>query len=378
MAAWYDEGLERRARAYDRQQGLLFILRFALLFALAAGFWTSGWSRGLAEGLQGRFDFRYGWIPVHLCFVAMSVFGYEAILFPLSVYADHTLERAHGRAAQEFGPWFRGYALTLTIEIGIVTVGFTGLYALMRAFPSSWWLPATGLYALLAVGLGEWGPSQLLPKVRPPVAASDSELEEELRRLGREANLEIEGLARWNFEHQEDLDDVCLTGRGRKVRAIYSAWAWDKLGRTGRAFAAARQMQRRRSGSALGVQGLQVFMAGTVFWGAERIAAAAALVRGHPGAEAPEAFPFLVVALFSLAAGAGMVVHAFERHLELNADRFALRHAGGKEALLECLRMEFEREPFAVEVPAWQEWLLRRRPSALRRLERAEEEAGAR
>ena len=109
-----------------------------------------------------------------------------------------------------------------------------------------------------------------------------------------------------------------------------------------------------------------------------RIADAAALVRGHPGAEAPEAFPFLVVALFTLAAAAGMVVHAFERHLELNADRFALRHAGGKEALRECLRLEFEREPFAVEVPAWQEWLLRRRPSALRRLERAEEEAGAR
>ena len=51
MAAWYDEGEERLARAYDRQQGLLFILRFALLFALAAGFWTSGWSRALAEGL---------------------------------------------------------------------------------------------------------------------------------------------------------------------------------------------------------------------------------------------------------------------------------------------------------------------------------------
>ena len=377
MAAWYDEGEERLARAYDRQQGLLFILRFALLFALAAGFWTSGWSRALAEGLQARFDFRYGWILVHLSFVALSIFGYEAILFPLSVYADHTLESARGRTAQEFGPWFRGYALTLTIEVGIATAGFTGLYALMRAFPSSWWLPATGLYALLAVGLGEWGPSQLLPKVRPPVAANDPELEEDLRRLGREANLEIDGLARWNFEHQEDMDDVCLTGRGRKVRAVYSAWAWDKLDRTGRAFAAARQMQRRRSRAAQGVQGLQVFMAGAVFWGAERIADAAALVRGHPGAAAPEAFPFLVVALFTLAAAAGMVVHAFERHLELNADRFALRHAGGREALLECLRLEFEREPFAVEVPAWQEWLLRRRPSALRRLESAEKEAGA-
>ena len=38
MPAAFDERREAQARAYDRSQALLFLLRFALLFALAALF----------------------------------------------------------------------------------------------------------------------------------------------------------------------------------------------------------------------------------------------------------------------------------------------------------------------------------------------------
>ena len=192
MEAWCDERREAQARAYDRSQALLFLLRFALLFALAAVFWLSGFSRALAEGLREWFSFPYSWSLVAVAFLALSVFGYEAILFPLSVLADYSLEKARGRLAAEFGEWLRGYAATLLLEVAIVTAGFTGIYLLMRLFPAGWWLGAAAAYAALVAGLGEWGPSRLLPRVRPPVPGGDALLEEELRQAGREAGLEIE------------------------------------------------------------------------------------------------------------------------------------------------------------------------------------------
>ena len=88
MAAWHDERLEAQARAYERSQAWLFLLRFALLFALAAVFWISGLSRSLAEGLQGWFSFPFAWPLVFVAFAALAVFGYEAVLFPLSVLAS--------------------------------------------------------------------------------------------------------------------------------------------------------------------------------------------------------------------------------------------------------------------------------------------------
>lgn len=371
MAVWYDERREAQARAYDRSQALLFLLRFALLFVLAAAFWMSGGSRALAAGLKGWFSFPLAWPLVCASFTALAVFGYEAILFPLSVLADYSLERAHGRLDAEFGAWLRGFAATLLLEIGIMTAAFTGLYVLMRLFPAFWWLAATGAYALLVVGLGEWGASWLLPRVRPPAPVHDAALEEELRRVGRAAGLEISGAAWWDFEHQDKLEAVRLTGAGRRRRVVFSARAWRGLGRREQVFLASRQMAWLQNGRAAAVQALHVALAGGVFFGAARISDWAARAHGLPGAVAPEAFPFWVVSLFALAALAGVAAHAVVRRVELRADRFALRQAGGAEVLLACLRQEFERAPFAADAPGWQVALLRQMPTPARRVAQA-------
>lgn len=373
MSAWYDERREAQARAYDQAQARLFVLRFAFLFALAAVFWLTGWSRDLAAGLQAWFSFPFAWPLRAAVFVALAVFGYEAVLFPLAVLADYSLEKAHGRLDVEFGVWLRGFLVTLLFELAIVTAGFTGLYLLMTLFPTGWWLAAAGAYAAVMAGVGEWGPSWLLPRVRLPLPGGDALLEAELRRVGREAGLEIQSAAWWNFEHQEDLDPVRLIGPRRRCRAVFSAAAWRELGRREQVFLAARQMAWRRQGAAAGTAALQVVLAAGVFWGAGRLANGMAAARGLPGAVAPEAFPFLVTALFALAALAGVVAHAATRLGELRADRFALRHAGSAATLQACLRHEFELQPFAVDLPAWQVALLRRMPTPAKRLARARE-----
>lgn len=376
MAGWYDERRAAQARAYDRAQARLFLLRFALLFALAAVFWTTGASRALAAGLREKLSFPFAWPLVSAGFTALAVFGYEAILFPLSVLADYSLEHVHGRLAAEFGEWLRGFAATMLLELGIMTGAFTGLYALMRLFPTLWWLAATGAYAVLVGGLGEWGASWLLPRVRPPVPVRDPELEEELHRAGRAAGLEITGVAWWDFEHQEELEAVRLTGMGRRRRVVFSAQAWREMGRREQVFLAARHMAWLRNGAAPAVQALQVLLAAGVFCGAGAATEAAARARGLPGAGALEAFPFWVVSLFGLAALAGGIAHAVVRRMELRADRFALRHAGGAAVLVSCLRREFERAPFALDAPGWEVALLRRMPTPARRLAQARECAG--
>ena len=149
MPAAFDERREAQARAYDRGQALLFLLRFALLFALAAAFWTTGGSRELAAGLRNWFPHPFAWPLVCAGLAALATFGYEVALFPLSVLADFTIERHGGRLHAEFGAWLRGYVVTLLLETGLMAAAFTGLYVLMRLYPVWGWLAATGAYALL-------------------------------------------------------------------------------------------------------------------------------------------------------------------------------------------------------------------------------------
>ena len=371
MADWFDKRREAQARAYDRSQGRLFLLRFALLFVLAAAFWMSGLSRALAAGLRGWFSFPFAWPLVSITFTALAVFGYEVILFPLSVLADFSMERAHGRHHEDFGVWLRGFLVTMVLEIGLVTGAFTGFYLLMRLFPAYWWLAVTGIYAVFVAGVGEWGPARLLPRVRPPVPSGDAALEEELRRLGRKAGLDIQDAAWWHFEHQEDLEPVRLTGAGRRRRVVFTERAWQQMGHREKVFLAARQMALVQAGPAIGLQAFQVALAGSALFGTAKLTEWAARHQGLSGAVAPEAFPFLVACLFALAALAGVAAHATVRRAELRADRFALRHAGGPEVLQSCLRQEFDLEPFAVDAPVWQVLLLRRMPTAAQRLARA-------
>jgi len=377
MPAWMDERLEAKARSYDRAQALVYLLRFGLLFALAALFWVTGLSRSLAAGVERWFFFPFSWPLVCASFTAIAVFGYEAILFPLSVIADFSLERVYGHLEVEFGGWLRGFVMTMLIEVLIVTAGFTGVYVLMHFSPTLWWVWATLAYAVVVVGLGEWGPSWLLPRVRPPAISDDECLEADLRRVGQLAGLEIEGAGWWDFEHQEELEDVRLVGMGQRRRAVFSKQAWRALGPREQVFLAARHMAWHRSGSVLKVQGIQVALAALVFWGAGQLATVMARSRGLPGVAAPEAFPFWVVSLFGLAALAGLVAHAVFRRMELQADRFALQHAGGKEVLLSCLEHEFEQTPFAMDSPSWLVILLQRMPSPARRLAQADELAAA-
>ena len=374
MEAWYDERLEEQARTYDRSQALLFVLRFALMFGLAAAFWMSGFSRLLADGLRDWFTFPFSWPLMCVAFTALSVFGYEVILFPLSVLADYSLEKAHDRLEAEFGEWLRGFLVTLLLEIGIVTAGFTGLYVLMGLLPVFWWVAAAGAYAVLVVGLGGQGPALLLPRLRPPVKAENIPLEEELRRIGLEAGLEIESVGWWNFEHQDDLEPVILAGAGRRRRAVFSERAWQELGLREQVFLAARQMAWHRNRTGWVVNVLQVALAGGVFWGAARLTDRVAQARGLAGPADLEAFPFLVVFLFFLAAVAGVAAHAVVRRMELKADRFALRHAGGTDVLRACLKSEFDHAPFAADASAWQVLLLHRMPTAVQRLKQATEE----
>lgn len=292
MADWFDKRREAQARAYDRSQGRLFLLRFALLFVLAAAFWMSGLSRALAAGLRGWFSFPFAWPLVSITFTALAVFGYEVILFPLSVLADFSMERAHGRHHEDFGVWLRGFLVTMVLEIGLVTGAFTGFYLLMRLFPAYWWLAVTGIYAVFVAGVGEWGPARLLPRVRPPVPSGDAALEEELRRLGRKAGLDIQDAAWWHFEHQEDLEPVRLTGAGRRRRVVFTERAWQQMGHREKVFLAARQMALVQAGPAIGLQAFQVALAGSALFGTAKLTEWAARRKAFPAPSRRKLFRF--------------------------------------------------------------------------------------
>lgn len=372
MAEWYDPSQEAQVRAQEHTRALLFLLRFFLLFALAAVFWVTGWSRELELGLRQRLSFPYSWPCVCAVFTALAVFGYEAILFPLSVLADYTLVPEAPPPDLRFGSWLKGYLRTLAIEVALMSAAFTALYTLMRLFPSGWWLAATAAYGVLISGLGEGGAAWLLPRLRPSRPGQDPELDAELSRLGQLVGLEVEGAGYWSAADGPELEEARMVRVGCKRRIIFSPAAWQNHGRAERIFLAAREIARERHHWGVAEQVIQGGLAAAVFWGSARLTDWLARRQGMPGAAALGAFPFLVVSLFALAAVAGMIAHAIHRRVDLHVDRFAVLEAGGASVLRSYLAQAFAQKPFPVTASAWQILLLRRQPTPAQRLAWAE------
>ena len=369
---WYDEAKERRARGYWRIQSRLFVLRLLLMVGLAALFWGTGLSANLAAGLRARLTFSMAWPLISFLFVALSVFAYETLLFPLSVFDDYSLEKWYDASDVEFGEWLRLYLVTLLIEMVLVGAAFTGLFLFLRLTPAFAWAVATSVYMVLVIGLGEWGQTDLLPFIRPPKESADDEANQSLMELGESLGVRVDKVMWWDFEHQEQLRAASLTRRGKRRQLIFSEWAWNELTLEERHFVAAREMARVRSRCGWRVHGAQLLLAANVFFWSARAADSAARRWGAAGgAQAIESFPLLVIALFIGAALSAVAVHALSRRAELRADRAALRAAGGRAVLQSILAKEFAREPFGVDAEPWMIWLLQREPTAAQRLAQA-------
>lgn len=364
---WADAAAEKRLAAESRLRALLFVAQSAGLMVLSGVFWASGWSRALAEGMASRFpDAVAAWPLLRAAYVALAVAGYECLMFPLSVWEAI----AEGERPEErFGRWLLRHAGLVAVEAALLAGGFTALYAAARALPGAWWLAATGGYAVLALGVGEWAPTILLPRLLPPREIDDPALLEAVREAGRAFGREVAGICEWDVPlNDEELPVARLVGAGRRVKVAFPEGLPKRVPRKALVFLAARKMAWGAHVVNVRLQIVRTLFAGAVFFFTGRVVQPIALRGGLAGgAFALGAFPLLVMALFGFAGIAGLFVNALARRLELRADALATARLGGPAALERHFRELYADRPFQLSYPWWQT-LFRTVPSPVRRL----------
>lgn len=334
-----------------------------MLLLLCAIFWFSGASRALAGSIVTHFpDLAIAWPFIRAAYVALAVLGFEILLFPLAVQTEYPYS-----AHPSFGRWLGSHFFTIFIEMILIAGGFTALYFLIRIFPH-WWLPATLGYAVIAIGIGEWGPALLLPRLHKPKAVNNPRLLEHIQQLGISAGRRIDALYEWDAEAPEEAPHARLIGMPQHIGLLFQTEVLRRLPENALLFLAARTLAWAKHPLAVRLQFSRVILAGLVFFCAEQTTAFVAIRAGLEGGSASlGAFPILAASLFGYAACFGLIINAFSRHMEIRADRFALQHCGGAETLQAYFEALFQIAPFPVKLPVWQT-LLQNAPTPAQRL----------
>jgi len=196
---------------------MLVDLLFGGVYALA---WLIfGWSAALKGALGGLTD-----SPWLLVLLYALVFGgiYFLLSLPLSYYSEFTLPHRYGQSNQSLGSWVMDQLKGILVGGVIGGVLLEIIYAVLRAFPDTWWLWAAGIMLIFSVLLANLAPVLLFPLFYKftPLGTEHQDLAERLVRLSERAGTRVRGVYQFDMSSRSNAANAALTGLGNTRRII--------------------------------------------------------------------------------------------------------------------------------------------------------------
>ncbi len=365
---------QQKAKEYARikRRMMLVDLLISGLYVIAWLFF--GWSKDLRDWIIQYTSNE--WLVV-LLFVI--VFG--GILFiinlPLSFYQGYILPHRYELSNQKMTGWIKD-------EIkGVIVGGVIGLfvleiiYAILRAYPTTWWLWAAGILLVFNVILANIAPTVIMPIFNKfvPLGDEHAELAERLLKLAKRSGTYVKGVFKFDMSKRTKQANAGLTGLGNTRRIILgdtllTEFTTDEI-ETVMAHELGHQVNKDIPlgilfGSFTTLVGLYLASVG-LNWGVEYFT--------FNGPADIAAFPLFVLVLGLYGLLTMPLENGFSRWRERRADVYALTLTHNGAAYASALKRLANQNLADADPEAWVEWLLYSHPALGKRISMAERES---
>jgi len=338
------------------------------LYALA---WLMfGWSASLRSWMNQINP--QPWLQVLLYIMAFGGI-YFLISLPLSYYMGFVLPHQYGQSNQTLRGWIndqlKGIALGAVLGGLIVEV----IYAVLHAFPDTWWVWASILMLLFNVVMANLAPVLLFPLFNKfsPLPDEHSELVARLQRLSERAGTRVNGVFRFDMSQRTKSANAALTGTGSTRRIILGDTLLDSFSVDEIETVLAHELGHHvNKDIPLSIAVETVMTVGGLFlaslalkWCAE--------VFGFQGPGDVAAFPVLLLVMGVYGLLTTPMTNAFSRWRESMADRYALETTQNGLAFASAMTRIANQNLAEIDPEPWVEFLLHSHPSLAKRIEMA-------
>jgi len=214
-----DPRLQQQAKKYARLSRRLMLADLALSGVYALAWLVLGWSAGLRQLLLPAAG--QPWLQVLLY---AAVFGgiYFLLNLPLSYYSGYILPHRFGQSNQDLRGWILDQVKGILVGAVLGGILLEIIYAVLRAFPDTWWLWAAGLMLIFSVLLANLAPVLLMPLFNKfvPLGAEHQDLIDRLVRLSERAGTKVRGVYTYDLSRRTKSANAALTGLGATRRII--------------------------------------------------------------------------------------------------------------------------------------------------------------
>lgn len=280
-----------------------------------------------------------GWIAAAaLGAVALDV-ALTLVGLPVSARME-TVNRAWGLSNRSWRLFWSDAAKGLLIGAVLLGAVSLGLFALIRALPGTWWIPAAAAAAALAFVL-----SFLVPVVFEPLfnrfrPMEPGPLRERLMQVAARTDVTVRDILVSDASRRTNSMNAYVSGLGRTRRVV----VWDTTVKQAEpdqiaaitahelGHAARRDVVTGTAVSALGMIAGTLLLAAALHWRALLDAA------GTPAATDPRSLPLIMAIATVLGALAAPLFNAYSRRVEARADQYALDLTGDPAAVVATWR----------------------------------------
>ena len=139
--------------------------------------------------------------------------------FPTNYYG-FSLEHKYELSNQTFFQWFGEELLSLLVIIVLALILVEGIYLALKKAPRTWWIYVSGFFIIFTVVLVNLAPILIMPLFNVYTPLPEGELRDRLVRLSHKANVEVEKIFTMDMSKQTKKANAMFTGLGNTKRIV--------------------------------------------------------------------------------------------------------------------------------------------------------------
>ena len=368
-----DPERQKRAKQYSRINRRLMVLDLIISGLYLVAWLVFGWSEVLKVWLLGFTTNEWLLLLLYVVVIGGVMF---LINLPLSYYQGYTLPHRFELSTQNLSGWITDQVKGILIGgiIGMIVLEI--IYAVLRTFPTLWWLWAAVILLIFNVILANLAPTLLMPLFNKfvPLGEEHAELADKLMQLAKRSGTYVRGVFKFDMSRRTKQANAGLTGLGNTRRIIIgdtllNDFTMDEI-ETIMAHELGHQVNKDIPlgiifGSLTTLIGLFLASLG-LNWGGKTL--------GFSGPADIAAFPLLLIVLGLYSLVTMPLENGFSRWRERRADEYALSLTHNGIAYASALRRLANQNLADADPEAWVEWLLYSHPALGKRIAMAEHE----
>jgi STE24 endopeptidase len=366
-----DPESQKRAKVYARINRRLMVveLGFGGVYVLAWLFF--GWSASLKAALLNWTTNE--WLLV-IAYVAVFGAIYYLITLPLTYYEGFVLPHRFEMSNQTLGGWIGDQVKSLLLGAVLGGLIVEVIYAVLRAFPDTWWLWAAGIMLLFSVILANLAPILLMPIFYKftPLGDEYADLKERLVRLAERSGTHVRGVFKFDMSKRTKAANAALTGLGNTRRIILGDTLLEEFSNDEIETVLAHELGHHvhkdipvgmAVESVMTLVGLYLASLG-LNWGAAYF--------GFSGPSDIAALPVFMLVIGAYGLVTMPLSNAFSRWRERRADQYALQTTGKNKAFASAMTRLANQNLADADPEPWVEWLLYSHPALRKRIDMAQ------